>query len=297
MTWYIGAHTIDNGGIHMAVLRAGSAGMTALQVFTAIPRFYGDKSTIKPERVARFKAALAKTRIKPANVVVHAAYVLSVATPDDEKWARASAGLTKELERSSALGVGAVCFHPGSAGASDRADSAKRIAKAIVAALTTIESDTRLLVENTAGAGKTMGKTAQEVKEILSHVPKSLRGRTGYGLDTCHLFSSGYDLTESQKSFTTVLDEFQEATGEPPSFFHLNDSEGELGSNKDRHVLIGDGRIGMQPFEWLVQDPRSSGIPLILETPQQNYDIAEDDDSPDPYDVKMMKLLEGWTRK
>ena len=297
MTWYVGAHTIDNGGIHMAVLRAGNAGMTALQVFTAIPRFYGDKSTIKPERVARFKAALAKTRIKPANVVVHAAYVLSVATPDDEKWARASAGLTKELERSSALGVGAVCFHPGSAGASDRADSAKRIAKAIVAALTTIESDTRLLVENTAGAGKTMGKTAQEVKEILSHVPKSLRGRTGYGLDTCHLFSSGYDLTESKKSFTTVLDEFQEATGEPPSFFHLNDSEGELGSNKDRHVLIGDGRIGMQPFEWLIQDPRSSGIPLILETPQQNYDIAEDDDSPDPYDVKMMKLLEGWTRK
>jgi len=297
MTWYIGAHTIDNGGIHMAVLRAGNAGMTALQVFTAIPRFYGDKSTIKPERVARFKAALAKTRIKPANVVVHAAYVLSVATPDDEKWVRASAGLTKELERSSALGVGAVCFHPGSAGASDRADSAKRIAKAIVAALTTIESDTRLLVENTAGAGKTMGKTAQEVKEILSHVPKSLRGRTGYGLDTCHLFSSGYDLTESKKSFTTVLDEFQEATGEPPSFFHLNDSEGELGSNKDRHVLIGDGRIGMQPFEWLVEDPRSSGIPLILETPQQNYDIAEDDDSPDPYDVKMMKLLEGWTRK
>ena len=297
MTWYIGAHTIDNGGIHMAVHRAGNAGMTALQVFTAIPRFYGDKSTIKPERVARFKAALAKTRIKPANVVVHAAYVLSVATPDDEKWARASAGLTKELERSSALGVGAVCFHPGSAGASDRADSAKRIAKAIVAALTTIESDTRLLVENTAGAGKTMGKTAQEVKEILSHVPKSLRGRTGYGLDTCHLFSSGYDLTESKKSFTTVLDEFQEATGEPPSFFHLNDSEGELGSNKDRHVLIGDGRIGMQPFEWLVEDLRSSGIPLILETPQQNYDIAEDDDSPDPYDVKMMKLLEGWTRK
>jgi deoxyribonuclease-4 len=297
MTWYIGAHTIDNGGIHMAVLRAGNAGMTALQVFTAIPRFYGDKSTIKPERVARFKAALAKTKINPANVVVHAAYVLSVATPDDEKWSRASAGLTKELERSSALGVGAVCFHPGSAGASDRADSAKRIAKAIVAALTTIESDTRLLVENTAGAGKTMGKTAQEVKEILSHVPKSLRGRTGYGLDTCHLFSSGYDITESKKSFTTVLDEFQEATGEPPSFFHLNDSEGELGSNKDRHVLIGDGRIGTQPFEWLVQDPRSSGIPLILETPQENYDIAEDNDSPDPYDVKMMKLLEGWTRK
>ncbi len=293
MTRYLGAHTIDNGGVHMAVLRAGNAGMTALQVFTAIPRFYGDKSTIKPERVARFKTALAKTRIKPANVVVHAAYVLSVASPDDTIWARASAGLTKELERSSALGVGSVCFHSGSAGASDRADSAKRIAKAIIGAIETVESNTRLLVENTAGAGKTMGKTAQEVGEILSHVPKSLRGRTGYGLDTCHLFSSGYDITESKSAFTAVLDEFEKVTGEPPSFFHLNDSEGELGSNRDRHVLIGDGHIGKDPFEWLMQDRRSSGIPLILETPQQNYDIADDDDSPDPYDVRMMKLLGG----
>jgi deoxyribonuclease-4 len=291
MTRFLGAHTIDNGGIHMAVLRAGNAGMTALQLFTAIPRFYGDKSTIKPERVARFKAALAKTTIKPANVLVHAAYVLSVATPDDEKWARASAGLTKELERSSALGAGAVCFHPGSAGTGDRATSAQRIAKAIVVALGSINSGTRLLVENTAGAGKTMGKTAPEVGEILSHVPKELRARTGYGLDTCHLFSSGYDITKSRPAFTAILDEFERETGEPPSFFHLNDSEGELGSNRDRHVLIGDGRIGTQSFEWLMQDGRSEGIPLILETPQQNYEIADDDDSPDPYDVKMMKLL------
>ena len=293
MTRYIGAHTIDNGGLHMAVLRAGKAGMTAMQCFTAIPRFYGDKSTIKPERVARFKTALAKTKIKPANVVVHGAYVLSVATPDDDKWERASAGLTKEMERSSALGVGAVCFHPGSAGTGDRADSAKRIAKAIVTALKAIDSETRLLVENTAGAGKTMGKTAQEVGEILSHVPKDLRPRTGYGLDTCHLFSSGYDITKSRPAFTAILDEFEEAAGERPSFFHLNDSEGELGSNRDRHVLIGDGQIGKEPFEWLMKDPRSSGIPLILETPQQNYEIPDDDDSADPYDLKMMKLLEA----
>src|SRR6476659_532973 len=179
MTRYIGAHTIDNGGIHMAVLRARNAGMTALQVFTAIPKFYGDKSTIKPERVARFKTALAKTKIKPANVVVHAAYVLSVATPEDDKWARASAGLTKELERSSTLGVGSVCFHPGSAGASERSASAKRIAKAIVVALQTVESSTRLLIENTAGAGRTMGRTAEEIAEMLSDIPASLRAGTG----------------------------------------------------------------------------------------------------------------------
>ena len=297
MAKYIGAHTIDNGGIQMTVMRAANAGMTALQLFTAIPKFYGDKSTIKPERVTRFKSALAKTKIKPANVVVHAAYVLSVATPDDEKWARASAGLTKEMERSSALGVGAVCFHPGSALTSDRSDSAKRIGKAITIALKSIQSETRLLVENTAGAGKTMGKTAQEIKEILDAVPDQLRSRTGYGLDTCHLFASGYDISASQQAFTDVLDEFEQIIGEPPSFFHLNDSANELGSNRDRHVLIGDGHIGKAPFEWLMQDRRSSDIPLILETPQENYDIADDDASPDPYDVKMFKMLEGWAAK
>jgi apurinic endonuclease APN1 len=271
--------------------------MTALQLFTAIPKFYGDKSTIKPERVTRFKEALAKTKIKPANVVVHAAYVLSVATPDDEKWARASAGLTKEMERSTALGVGAVCFHPGSALTSDRGDSAKRIGKAITQALKTINSETRLLVENTAGAGKTMGKTAQEIKDILDAVPGQLRSRTGYGLDTCHLFASGYDLTASRQAFTDILDEFEQIIGEPPSFFHLNDSANELGSNRDRHVLIGDGHIGKEPFEWLMKDRRSSNIPLILETPQENYDIADDDASPDPYDVKMFKMLDGWAEQ
>jgi deoxyribonuclease-4 len=291
MARYIGAHTINNGGIHMAVARAGNAGMTAMQLFTAIPKYYGDKVSIKPERVERFKSALADTKIKPENVVVHAAYVLSVATPDDDKWVRAAGGLKKELERSSALGVGCVCFHSGSAGTSERSESAKRIAKAITDALAAVDSSTRLLIENTAGAGRTMGKTADEIADILSHVPKSLRKRTGYGLDTCHLYCSGYDITESKKMFTAILDDFEEKTGEPPSFFHLNDSADALGSNKDRHVLIGDGLIGVEPFKWLLQDPRSKDIPLVLETPQQNYEIADDDPTPDPYDVRMMKLL------
>jgi deoxyribonuclease-4 len=291
MPRYLGAHTINNGGIHMAVKRAGNADMTAMQLFTAIPKYYGDKISIKPERVERFRSALDETKIKPKNVIVHAAYVLSVATPDDEKYARASAGLMKELERSSALGVGQVCFHSGSAGTSDRSDSAKRIAKAITDALKAVDSETRLLIENTAGAGRTMGKTADEIAEILSHVPKSLRHRTGYGLDTCHLYCSGYDITESKAMFKAILDDFEEKTGEPPSFFHLNDSADALGSNKDRHVLIGEGLIGAETFKWLLADPRSNNIPLVLETPQKNYDIGDDDPSPDPYDVKMMKLL------
>src|SRR4029077_16464623 len=138
-----------------------------------------------------------------------------------------------------------------------------------------------------------MGKTAEEVKEILASVPASLRARTGYGLDTCHLFSSGYDITASQQAFTAVLDDFEKATGEPPGFFHLNDSEGELGSNRDRHTLIGDGRIGTEPFRWLLADRRSEGIPLLLEAPQLAPAMADDDPTPDPYDVQMMALLDS----
>jgi deoxyribonuclease IV len=288
---YFGAHTIDTGGIHMAVRRAANADMRAMQLFTAIPKYYGDKVSIRPERVARFKEALAATRIAPERVVVHAAYVLNVATPDEAKWPRARDGLAKELERSTALGVGAVCFHPGAATDDDREAAAERIATAIVNALEGTRSDTRLLVENTAGAGRTMARTAEEVGSILAHVPKRLRPRTGYGLDTCHLFASGYDLRTSRAEVTKVLDAFEEATGETPGFFHLNDSEGALGSNKDRHMLIGDGAIGAEPFGWLLADPRTRGVPLILETPQLNMEIGEEDDTPDPYDVQMMELL------
>ena len=291
MTRFLGAHTINNGGIHMAVKRAGNAGMTAMQLFTAPPQYYGDKISIRAERVERFRNALAETNIRPNNVVVHAAYVLSVATPEDDKWVRAAGGLAKELERSSALGAGAVCFHSGSAGKGDRSESAKRIARAVVQALKAVDSDTRVLIENTAGAGATMGKTAEEIGEILSHIPKSLRARTGYGLDTCHLYASGHDITVSKEMFTKIVDGFEEHAGEPPAFFHLNDSEGALGSNKDRHVLIGEGAIGEKPFRWLMQDNRSNGVPLILETPQKNYDIGDDDPSADPYDVRMMALL------
>ena len=136
-----------------------------------------------------------------------------------------------------------------------------------------------------------MARTAKEVGSILAHVPRLLRARTGYGLDTCHLFASGYDLRTSKAEVVSVLDAFEASTGETPGFFHLNDSEGALGSNKDRHMLIGDGAIGAEAFGWLLADRRTRDVPLILETPQLNMEIGEDDDTPDPYDVQMIELL------
>jgi deoxyribonuclease-4 len=290
----IGAHTVDSGGIHMAALRAGRSGMSALQLFTAIPKYYGDKTSIRPERVVRFKAALAEAGIRPEHAMAHAAYVLNTASADSTKWERAAAGLRKELERSTALGIGAVCFHPGAATGGDHAAAIAAVARAITGALEAVPGSTRVLVENTAGAGLTVGRTPEEVGAILAAVPKALRRRTGYGLDTCHLFAAGLDITASAAALGTILDAFEDAAGEPPSFFHLNDSEGGLGSNRDRHMLLGEGRIGVEPFRWLMADRRSAGVPLILETPQQNYDVGDDDPSPDPYDLRMVALLRSF---
>lgn len=290
----IGAHTIDSGGIPMAARRAGSAGMTALQVFSAVPKFYNEKVGVKPERIAAFHGALDEAGIARDAVIVHAGYVLNCATPDVEKWERAASALTKELERSTALQVRGVCFHPGAATDKDRDAGVSRVALAMTRALEAVDGGTKLLLENSAGAGNTIGRTVEEVAAILAELPKSVRSRAGYGLDTCHLFASGYDISASQAACTGVLDAFEKACGEPPGFLHLNDSLGALGSNKDRHMLIGDGAIGADAFRWLLADPRTRGIPLLLETPQAIGMVPDDDASADPDDLRMVALLRSF---
>jgi deoxyribonuclease-4 len=268
--------------------------MRALQLFTAQPTYYNEKVRIKPDRAAKFREALDAGGIAPARVLVHGAYVLNTASPEEEKSARAKAGLARELERSTALGVGACCFHPGSAGDGDPLEACDRVGDAIRHALETVpesESGTRVLIENTAGAGRTMGRSAEEIARMLARVPRELRHRTGYGLDSCHLFASGHDIASSAAAQRAVLDSFEQVIGERPGFFHLNDSKHPFASNKDRHALIGEGEIGIEPFRWLLADPRTEGISLVLETPHERDEVAEEDASADPFDVKMMVLL------
>lgn len=279
----------------MAARRAVAAEMTTLQVFTAPPTYYGEKAGMKAEKAARFHAALAEGGILPGDVLVHAAYVLNTASPEEEKAARARAGLTKELERTQALGALGCCFHPGSAGASDPEAAAVRVGETIRHAVQTVSGTARVLVENTAGAGKTMGRTPEEIALMLAQVPSDLRHRTGYGLDTCHLFAAGHDIASSASAQRAVLDRFEQVIGEPPAFFHLNDSQHPLGANKDRHALLGEGAIGAEPFQWLLADARAAAVPCILETPHDYGEVEEDDAHPDTADLRMMVLLRAWT--
>ena len=293
MSHYFGAHTIGTGGPHMAAARAGAAGMRALQIFSGMPQFYNEKASVKPEKAARFTAALAAAGIEKRHCIVHAAYVLNTASPEPEKYERAKLGLAKELERTTTYGILGFCFHPGSAGQSDPAGAVERVGDAMAFALAQVPDSSRILIENTAGAGRTMGRTPQEIAGMLARIPAESRSRAGYGLDTCHLFASGHDFHSAPGKATELLDRFCDVIGEAPSFLHLNDSEGDFASNKDRHALIGEGKIGVDAFRWLLQDRRTQEIPLILETPQENPDIAEGDESADPWDVRMIALLQS----
>jgi deoxyribonuclease-4 len=265
--------------------------MTALQVFSAEPKYYNEKVSVRPERAERFRVAVRDTGMDAARVLVHAGYVINAGSPDPVKYERSARALAREVERTATLGAFACCFHPGSAGTDTVESAVARIGDAMIQALASTPGPTRILVENTAGAGKTIGRTPREVASILSRVPGEMRRRAGYGLDTCHLFAAGHDIASSAAALGAVLDAFADATGEPPAFFHLNDSEHALGSNRDRHALLGEGAIGAEPFRWLLHDPRSEGIPLILETPQERPAVATDDVSPDPFDVRMLSLL------
>lgn len=281
----------------MAIRRAAAAGAEAVQVFTAPPTYYNEKVTLKPPKVAAAHAALADVGLTPRAIFVHAAYVLNTASAEEEKARRAASGLAKEYERTTALGAFGCCFHPGSAGESAPEDAAARVGRAIAQALEAVPetaAGTRVLIENTAGAGKTMGRTPEEIAIMLSQVPAALRHRTGYGLDTCHLFAAGHPIHESAARLREVLDAFERTIGEPPAFFHLNDSQHAFGSNKDRHALLGEGLLGAEPFRWLLEDARTRGIPCILETPSERTEVAEDDASADPADARMVALLRGF---
>lgn len=292
----LGVHPADDGGLPFAVRRAAAAGARALQIFTAPPTYYNEKVSLKPDKAAKVHAALDDAGIAREHVMVHAAYVLNTASPEEEKALRARAGLAKELERTTVLGAWGCCFHPGSAGDGDPSEAAVRVGRAIVHALESVPevNGTRVLIENTAGAGRTMGRTAEEIALMLAQVPPALRHRTGYGLDTCHLFAAGHDLHSSRDAQRALLAHFERTIGERPSFLHLNDSQHPFASNKDRHALLGEGAIGAEPFRWLLNDPFSEGIPLILETPSERKTVVEDDVTADPADARMIALLEGF---
>lgn len=267
----LGAHESIAGGLHKAFDRARSVGCDALQIFVKSNRSWAVKP-LTEEDIARFKAKAEETGIQP--VVAHTSYLLNLASPDEALWARSRDTLIIELERCEALGVGWLVLHPGShVGTGEEAGLAR-----VAQGLGEVHAATpgfcaRILLETTAGQGTNLGYRFEQLAWLLEHAPQG--ERLGICLDTCHVFTAGYEL-RTPEGYAATMEAFDRVIGlERLKALHLNDSKHDLGTRKDRHAHIGEGYIGLEGFRHVVNDPRLANLPGLLETPKSN-DLHED---------------------
>jgi len=257
----VGAHVSPAGGLYRAVERGSALGARAIQIFNQSPRAwrptaYGD------EDFARFREALAASEI--GAVLIHAVYLVNCATDDPDIRAKSLASLTQSLRVGDAIGAHAVVVHPGSAKTGAVGPAVTRAGELFAAALADSER-CPLALENTAGAGGTLGRSFDELAALLEAGGGG--PRLGLCLDSCHLLASGYEI-RTPAALAGVLDDCERAVGKHRlGSLHLNDSQTPLGSGRDRHANIGEGELGIDGARSFVNEPRFAGLPCVLETP------------------------------
>lgn len=259
----IGAHVSPAGGPARAIERGTERGCRAIQIFNQNPRAWKPREYSEAE-VADFHSALAEAEVD--TLVIHAVYLINLASEDDEILAKSVASLIASLRAGHRLGAGGVILHPGSAlknGGSVEA-AVQRAAAAITETLA--ESDgCPLLLENTAGAGGTLGRSFEELAALIELAGAD--ARLGVCLDSAHLLASGYDV-RSPEALASVLDSFEERVGlDRLKALHVNDSRASLGANRDRHAPLGEGEIGRAGCAAFLSEPRFDGLPCIFEGP------------------------------
>jgi deoxyribonuclease-4 len=250
------------GGVSKAVDRAELHGCEALQIFTKNGNQWRGKP-LAADEIRRFRRRLDQTGITPA--VSHASYLINLATTDPPLRTLSIDALVDELDRAHALGLLGVVIHPGTCTAGTEPDALRLVADAIRAAFRARpRRKTMVLLEHTAGQGRTLGHRFEHLAAIIDRLDGS--ARAGVCLDTCHLISSGYDIGTEQ-GFAHTFDRFDRIVGlDRLRVFHANDSKRPCGSRVDRHEHIGQGCLGLEPFRRLIHDPRFSGLPLLIET-------------------------------
>jgi len=257
----IGAHVSPAGGPANAVERGVERGCKSIQIFNQSPRQW--KPTVyDDEKVAAFKEAMAGSDVDA--LVIHAVYLLNCASEDKEIREKSLTSLTASLRAGEALGAVSVVLHPGSALKGSVSAAINRAAKTIGEALE--ESGTcRLDLENTAGAGGTLGRTFEELAALIEGAGGGKR--LGACLDSCHLLASGYDIRTAE-GLSDVVDEFDRVVGlDRLGTLHVNDSKTPLGSNVDRHINLGDGELGRKGCAAFLSEPRFEGLPCVFEGP------------------------------
>ncbi|MDE3172003.1 MAG: deoxyribonuclease IV [Gemmatimonadota bacterium] len=258
----LGAHVSIAGGTDQAPLRAREIGATAIQMFTKMANRWAERAVDAAEARA-FRDGLARTAVRAT--VVHDSYLINLASPDPVLRRRSIESFVAELRRCEALGITYLVSHPGNF-MDERASGVARNADAIAEALERVPGNTVLCMETTAGAGTVIGSTFEELAALLERVPGAQRRRMGVCVDTCHVYSAGYDLV---RDFDGVWARFDDVLGAGRlRVLHLNDSKMPFGSKRDRHELIGEGTLGPEPFRRIMRDPRFGAVPKVLETPK-----------------------------
>lgn len=273
------------GGVSRAVERAALHGCETLQIFAKNASQWKAKP-LDPVEIRRFRQLIETSGIYP--VVSHASYLINLASPTPVLREQSVAALADELDRAAALGLDGVVLHPGTNTAGNEDDALRLVADAVRTVFAG-RPGPRLLLEHTAGQGRTVGHRFEHLATILEHLDGD--ERVGICLDTCHLAASGYDIGSAQ-GWRETFESFAALVGfDRLKAIHANDSKRPCGSRIDRHEHIGEGCIGVDAFRRILHDPRFDGLPMLIETAK-----FRDTENPkvvalDPWDEKNLGVL------
>jgi deoxyribonuclease-4 len=275
----LGAHVSTSGGIHTAIDRIEGFGGDAVQIFTQSPRTWRPTNH-DPANFERFKERRAEAGI--GGVVCHALYLCNLAAPNEEVYAKSVAAMRNTMEVAGAIDADGVIFHVGSHLGSGFETGLERVLPAMEQVLELCSDTTWLLMENSAGAGGTIGRSLEELVTIWERLDR--HPRLGVCLDSCHLYVSGIDVTD-RAALDALIQELDSAMGlDRLRALHVNDSATPLGSNRDRHANILEGLLGERLGVFL-RHPRLQGLPALLEVP------GKDNKGPDADEVRKLKEL------
>jgi len=259
----VGAHVSAGGGVENAPLNAKAIGAKAFALFTKNQRQWKAKP-LTNDNIEKFRQNCEDAGYLPEHVLPHDSYLINLGHPEKEGLEKSRDAFLDEMQRCEQLGLKLLNFHPGSHLKKIEEDAClKRIAESINIALDKTKG-VSAIIENTAGQGTNMGFMFEHLATIIDNVDD--KKRVGVCLDTCHTFTAGYDL-RTKKAFKATMDEFEKIVGfKYLSAMHLNDSKPDLGARVDRHQSIGKGKLGVDPFRFIMNDKRFDEIPMVLET-------------------------------
>lgn len=263
MSKFVGAHVSASGGVFNAVQNALDIGAKAFALFTKNQRQWAAKP-LDDETVEKFKNALSASGILPRHILPHDSYLINLGHPEDEARTKSMDAFLDEVQRCEQLGLEKLNFHPGShLGKISEDECLERIADAINKTIAQTNG-VKMVIENTAGQGSNLGWRFEHLAQIIDKVED--KSRVGVCIDTCHMFSAGYDI-RTREAYDKSWAEFDKIVGFNYLMgMHINDSKAKYGSHVDRHHSLGKGEIGLDAFRFIMNDERMDDIPLILET-------------------------------